>query len=54
MASIQQVLKIYNSQGFKVDTILGDGQFEPLHGELAALSVWFNTPSRNEHVLEVE
>ena len=54
MALIQQVLKIYNTWGFKVDTILGDGQFEPLHGELAALGIWLNTTSRDEHVPEVE
>ena len=27
IASIQQVLKIYNERGFKVDPILGDGKF---------------------------
>ena len=54
MALIQHVLKIYNAQGFKVDTILGDGQFEPLHGELATLGTWLNTTSRDEHMLEVE
>ena len=54
MASIQQVLKIYNAQGFKLDTILGDGQFEPLHGELGALGIRLNTTSHDEHVLEVE
>ena len=29
ITSIKQVLNIYNAQGFKVDTILADGQFEP-------------------------
>ena len=37
-----------------MDTILGDGQFEPLCGELAALSVRLNTTSCDEHVPEVE
>ena len=37
-----------------MDTILGDGKFVPLHGELAALGVWLNTSSHNEHVPEVE
>ena len=54
MASIHQVLKIYNAQGFKVDTILAERQFEPICGELTDLSVWLNTTSCNEHMLEVE
>ena len=54
MASIQQVVKIYNAQGFNLDTILADGQFEPIYGELADFSIWLNTTSWDEHVLEVE
>ena len=54
MASLQQVLKIYNAQGFKVDAILADGQFKPICGELANLRVWLNTTSHDEHVPEVE
>ena len=47
IASIQQVLKIYNTQGFKVDTILADGQFEPIHGETADLGIRLYTTSRD-------
>ena len=47
MASIQQVLKIYNDQGFEVDTILAEGQFEPICGELTDLSVRLNTATMN-------
>ena len=52
VASIKQVLKIYNAQGFKVDTILADGQFEPIHGEIADLGIRLNTTSRDGHVLK--
>ena len=54
LASIKQVLKIYNAQGFKVDTILADGQFEPICGEITNLGICLNTTSQDKHVLEVE
>ena len=54
VASIKQVSKIYNSRGFKVDTILADGQFEPICGEITDLRIHLNTTSRDEHVPEVE
>ena len=54
VASIQQVLKIYNAQGFKAGTILADGQFVPICGEVADLGIWLNNTSRNKHVPEVE
>ena len=37
-----------------MDNILGDGQFEPLQGEVAALGIRLNTTSHDEHVPEVE
>ena len=37
-----------------MDTILADGQFEPIHGELADLGVRLNTTSHDEHVPVVE
>ena len=54
LASIKQVLKIYNARGFKADTILADGQFKPIHGEIADLGIHFNTTSQDELVPEVE
>ena len=54
LASITQVLKIYNARGFKVDIVLADGQFEPICGEIADLRVHLNTTSRDKHVPEVE
>ena len=54
LASIKQDLKVYNAQGFKVDTILADGQFEPICGEITNLGIHLNTTSRDEHVPEVE
>ena len=37
-----------------MDTILADGQFEPIHGEITDLRICLNTTSQDEHVPEVE
>ena len=54
LASIKQVIKIYSAGGIKVDTILADGQFEPIHGDIANLGIHLNTTSQDMHVPEVE
>ena len=37
-----------------MDTILADGQFEPICGEITDLRICLNTSSQDEHVPEVE
>jgi hypothetical protein len=48
------VLSIYRKRGFIVKTVLMDGQFEPLRGDLADLQLKLNTVSNDERVPEVE
>jgi hypothetical protein len=52
--AIRQVLAVYKKRGFIVTTLLMDGQFETLRGELATMQVTLNTVSNDEHVPEVE
>ena len=52
--AVRQVRTIYLKRGFRVTTILLDGQFEPLRGELSTIGITLNTPSEDEHVPDVE
>ena len=52
---LDSVIKMYNSRGFRIQTILGDDQFEPLKSVLAEkYNIKFNPTSAFEHVSEVE
>jgi hypothetical protein len=53
-SALRHVLSVYKKRGFVVTTILMDGQFEPLHGDLANLQLTLNTVSNDEHVPKVE
>ena len=46
--------QLYMQWGFRVTEVLMDGQFEPLHGDLAELGIYLNVVSANEHVPEIE
>jgi acetolactate synthase regulatory subunit len=52
--ALSHALRIYKTRGFVVCTVLMDGQFEPLRGDIADLQVTLNTVSNDEHVPEVE
>jgi transcription elongation factor len=52
--AIKQVRGIYMKQGFKLTTLLSDGQFESIRVELAKLQITLNVTSQNEHVPEIE
>jgi hypothetical protein len=54
MASIKLVTQTYVTRGFRVTSMMVDGQFEPLRGELAELGIAVNCVSRDEHVPEIE
>jgi hypothetical protein len=54
MASIKLVTQTYVTRGFRVTSMMVDGQFEPLRGELAGLGIAVNCVSRDEHVPEIE
>jgi hypothetical protein len=44
----------YMKRGFKMESLLMDGQFETIRGDLAELQITLNTVARGEHVPEVE
>jgi hypothetical protein len=52
--AIKQVIRIYQTRGFRLIQILMDGQFESLHTDLRDQSIILNTTSNNEHVPEIE
>lgn len=50
----KEVRNVYRKRGFILTTMLMDGQFEGITGDLAALGVTVNTVARGEHVPEAE
>jgi hypothetical protein len=50
----RDVCNIYKKRGFTLTTVLMDGQFEGITGDLPELGVTVNTVSRGEHVPEAE
>ncbi len=54
IAAIKQVKQIYMRRGFIIHTILLDGQFESLRGDIADLHITLNTVSNDEHVPDIE
>ena len=52
--AVRDVRNIYHKRGFKIETMLMDGQFEGLIGDLAEIGITLNTVARGEHVPEVE
>jgi len=52
--AVRDVRNIYQKRGFRVNSMLMDGQFEGLAGDLAELGITLNTVARGEHVPEVE
>ena len=51
---IKGVVSLYCKAGFKVTTVLMDGEFIPLCGGLAELGLRLNEKSRDEHVGDIE
>ena len=54
LTAIKQIKSIYMRRGFVISTLLMDGQFESLRGNLAELQISLNTVSNNEHVPDIE
>ena len=54
LTAIKQIKSIYMLRGFVISTLLMDGQFESLRGDLAELQISLNTVSNNEHVPDIE
>ena len=54
MKSILQIKQIYRYRGFKIDTILMDGEFASLEKNLLGEQIKLNLCSNNEHVGDIE
>ena len=52
--AIKQVIQIYHRRGFKVQFLLGDGQFEHIRKHFADTDITINITGRNEHVPAIE
>jgi hypothetical protein len=50
LTTIRHFHGLYAKRGFRVETLMMDGEFEPLRGELSILGITLNTVSRGEHV----
>jgi hypothetical protein len=53
LTAIKQVKNMYMKRGFNLTTLLMDGQFESLRGDLASLNIRLNTVASDEHMPEV-
>jgi hypothetical protein len=51
---MKRIQSVYAKRGFRITTVLMDGEFEPTRGALADMHINLNVVSRDEHVLEVE
>jgi len=54
LTAIKQVKSMYMRRGFIIQTLLMDGQFESLRGDIADLQITLNTVSNDEHVPDIE
>ena len=54
LASLKEVNKLYTQHGFKIRTILMDGQFECLHWDLSRMKINLSTYTYNALVGEIE
>jgi hypothetical protein len=54
MKGLKDVVKIYRSRGFSVDLFLGDGEFEPLRGNIGELGGTLNITANDELVGDIE
>jgi hypothetical protein len=52
--AIKKVTSNYNKRGFKVSTVLLDGEIEMMRGELSAKGLSLNSVSNNDRVPEIE
>ena len=52
--AVRDVCNIYGKRGFKASTMLMDGQFEGITGDLAELGITLNSVAWGEHVPEAE
>ena len=51
---IKHVINVYNSRGFRVSLVCGDGEFEPISNFLCGLGIVVNVTGAHEHVKPIE
>ena len=54
MTSIKQVIEAYHSQEFKMQAILGDGQFKHIKQLIRQKGITKNICTTNEHMTELK
>lgn len=54
LTAIKQVRNVYAQRGFRITTMILDGEFETLRGDLASLQIALQTASHDDHVPEIE
>jgi hypothetical protein len=54
LTAIKQVRNIYLQRGFQIATMILDGEFETLRGDLAGMHIALQTASHDDHVPEIE
>ena len=52
--TVKKIQQVHQRWGLEIVHLLMDGQFEPIHGDLASLGITLNTVANDEHVPEVE
>jgi len=54
VTSIEQVIQAYQNRGFKIQAILGDGQFKHVQQIIKQKGISMNICMANKHVPEIE
>jgi hypothetical protein len=52
--ALKAVVKIYKARGFKVTTLLGDGEFKPLRSDVYDMGGELNVTSNDEHIGDIK
>ena len=52
--AVKKIQQVYHHRGFQMLHLLMDGQFEPIHSDLAGLRITLNTIANDKHEPEVE
>jgi len=54
LVAISHVTALYASRGFRITTLMMDGEFAPIRSDLAEMKITLNLTAANEHVPQIE
>jgi hypothetical protein len=54
LTGINKIIKLYKRSGFRIESALMDGEFEPLRNDLAEMGINLNVAAPDEHVGDIE